>query len=221
MYVVLSSETRVPRVLIADDDPVNLAVMSALLRSRGIDISLAADGAEAVALACELPFDLVLMDLQMPVLDGLSATSAIRRFETLSSRTPVPVVAYSSLSPAALVLAAHGLNGSLPKPCADQELDGCLLRWCLMYRPGEGRLRMGIGMGSRLGLGLGLGLGIDNGRGKSDQRRAGSEPRANASRRSAKWRQLPALDGGADISRWTPPSNSPSRTVGLDQGDLD
>jgi CheY-like chemotaxis protein len=95
---------------------------------------LAADGAEAVALACELHFDLILMDLQMPILDGLRATSAIRRFETDSSRPAVPVIAYANTSPGARVLAAHGINGSLSKPCGDQELDDCLARWCPTYR---------------------------------------------------------------------------------------
>ena len=80
----LPSDTRVPlspaygsaRVLVVDDNPVNLMVISALLESRGLMPFLAADGAEAVALASEHHFDLILMDLQMPILDGLEATSA-------------------------------------------------------------------------------------------------------------------------------------------------
>lgn len=122
------------RVLVVDDNPVNLMVISALMASRGLVPWLAEDGAEAVALACELPFDLILMDLQMPVLDGLDATSAIRRFETRSSRSAVPVIAYSSSSPGAGVLAQHGMNGSLCKPCEDQDLEDCLARWCPTYR---------------------------------------------------------------------------------------
>ena len=139
---ILPSETGGPkrhsygpvRVLVVDDNPVNLMVISALLESRGLVPLLAADGAEAVAFACELDFDLILMDLQMPILDGLGATSAIRRFETNSSRPAVPILAYSSLSPGARVLAAHGMNGSLPKPCGDKELEDCLVRWCPTYR---------------------------------------------------------------------------------------
>lgn len=122
------------RVLVVDDNPVNLMLVSALLESRGLVPVLAADGAEAVALACELHFDLVLMDLQMPILDGLKATSAIRQFERTVSRPAVPVVAYSSTTPGAGVLAMHGLNGSLDKPCEDQDLDDCLVRWCPTYR---------------------------------------------------------------------------------------
>ncbi len=123
------------RVLVVDDNPVNLMLISAQMEVQGLQPSLAADGAQAVALACERPFDLILMDLQMPVLDGLAATAAIRRFEFDTSRAAVPVVAYSSLSPGELVLAMHGMNGRLSKPCEAQELEDCLARWCPGYRP--------------------------------------------------------------------------------------
>ncbi len=122
------------RVLVVDDNPVNLMVISALMESRGLVPVLAADGAEAVALACELHFDLILMDLQMPILDGLKATSAIRRFESKRSRPAVPVVAYSSSSPGAGFLATHGFSGSLTKPCEDQDLEDCLVQLCPTYR---------------------------------------------------------------------------------------
>jgi len=118
------------RVLVADDDPVSLMLISALMESRGVLPLLAGDGAEALALASELPFDLILMDLQMPVLDGVGATLAIRQMEQRLSRPPVPVVAFSSLLPSAGFLAAHGLSGSLRKPCSGQDLDDCLARWC-------------------------------------------------------------------------------------------
>lgn len=118
------------RILVADDNPVNLMVISAQLEALGVVPLLAADGAEAVALACQLHFDLILMDLQMPTLDGLAATSAIRRFEAHTLRRAVPVVAYSSTMPDADVLARHGIDGSLPKPCANDTLQQCLARWC-------------------------------------------------------------------------------------------
>lgn len=122
-------------VLVVDDNPVNLLVMSAMLASRGLSPLLAADGAEAVALASELHIDLVLMDLHMPILDGLDATAAIRRFEATASRTAVPVLAYSSTSLASDTLALHGMDGCLSKPCEDQEREACLVRWCPGYRP--------------------------------------------------------------------------------------
>jgi len=125
------------RLLVVDDDPESLRVISALLESRGLLPLLAADGAEAVALACEMDFDLILMDLQMPILDGLSATVAIRRFETRSARPAVPVVAYSSANLGDGLLADHGMNGRLTKPCDDRDLEDCLVRWCPTYRPAQ------------------------------------------------------------------------------------
>jgi two-component system sensor histidine kinase/response regulator len=122
------------RVLVVDDNPLNLMLISALMESKGLVPMLAADGAEAVALACEMPFDLILMDLQMPVLDGFGATEAIRSFETSGSRPAVPVVAYSCNSPVSSVLASHGINGLLAKPCNDQDLEACLTQWCPTYR---------------------------------------------------------------------------------------
>jgi CheY-like chemotaxis protein len=123
------------RVLVVDDCPVNLAVVSAQLQTLGVVPMQAADGAEAVALACEWQFDLILMDLQMPILDGLGATSAIRRFELHRSRPEVPVLAHSSSLLESTVLARHGLSGHLPKPCTGEQLEHCLVQWCPSYRP--------------------------------------------------------------------------------------
>ena len=123
------------RVLVVDDNPVNLVLVSAQLEALGLVPWLAADGAEAVMLACAKRFDLILMDLQMPVVDGFVATSTIRRFERNNSRCAVPVIAYSDLSVDADALALHGLDGRLNKPCTDEELSDCLLRCCPGYRP--------------------------------------------------------------------------------------
>jgi CheY-like chemotaxis protein len=130
-----SHDDRAVRVLVVDDNPVNRMLMAALLKSRRLVPSLAADGAEAVALARERAFDLILMDLQMPILDGFGAAAAIRRFESNTSRSAVPVVAYSTATPGAGVLAKYGINGSLNKPCGEHELEDCLVQWCPTYRP--------------------------------------------------------------------------------------
>jgi CheY-like chemotaxis protein len=123
------------RVLVVDDCPVNLALVSAKLQALGVVPMQAADGAEAVALACEWQFDLILMDLQMPILDGRAATSAIRRFERHGARPEVPVVAHSSNPQESTVLARHGLSGHLPKPCTGEQLEQCLGQWCPSYCP--------------------------------------------------------------------------------------
>ena len=121
-----------PRILVVDDCPVNQLLMAALLWHWGITPLVAADGAEAVALACGQDFDLILMDLQMPVLDGLTATRHLRRFERENACPRTPVVAYTSgpFGANESLLEACGLDASLEKPCNTQSLEECLTRWC-------------------------------------------------------------------------------------------
>lgn len=125
-----------PRVLVVDDDPVNLLVAGAMLARCGVDPLLAGDGAEAVALACELHLDLILMDLQMPVLDGYQATAQIRQFEDRHARPRVPIVAYTSTAAHAsrLLLREIGIDAVLHKPCDMQTLGACVKRWCSPVR---------------------------------------------------------------------------------------
>ena len=120
------------RVLVADDNPGNLMMASEMLSLWGIEPLLAADGIEAVAVARERALALILMDLQMPVLDGLGATMQIRRNELESSCARVPIVAYSSsaLSGNRSLLQHFGLDDWLAKPCETSEMHECLARWC-------------------------------------------------------------------------------------------
>ena len=121
-----------PRVLVVDDCPINQLLLAALLWRWGITPLVAADGAEGVALACGQDFDLILMDLQMPVLDGLTATRQLRRFELEHACPRAPVVAYTSSLFGAneTLLRACGIDASLEKPCNAQSLEECLTRWC-------------------------------------------------------------------------------------------
>jgi CheY-like chemotaxis protein len=122
-----------PLVLVVDDDPVNLLVAGQSLSFMGIKPLQGADGAEAVALACGLQLDLILMDLRMPVLDGFEATAQIRRFEYEHSRRRVPVVAYTSnLASGDLTrLRDSGFDAVLDKPACAHAIRECLMRWCL------------------------------------------------------------------------------------------
>ena len=120
-----------PRILVVDDNPSNLWDARELLARHGLSPIMAGDGAEAVALACGHDFDLILMDLQMPVLDGLEATKQIRRHEREHDSVRASVLAYTSHFPDADLLRDCGVDGVLEKPCSDRALQACLIRWCV------------------------------------------------------------------------------------------
>jgi CheY-like chemotaxis protein len=125
-------------VLVADDNPVNLMVASEMLAHFGIKPLLAADGAEAVAMATKTHLDLILMDLLMPVLDGLGATRQIRKSEREQDRARVPVVAYTTISGSRLQFSDHGIDDVLEKPCELRTMQQCLRRW---FPPEGGNVR--------------------------------------------------------------------------------
>ncbi len=111
------------RILLAEDNPVNRTVASRLLEKRGHTVLPAVDGAEALSLLERQEIDLVLMDIQMPVMDGLQATAAIRRKEKGGGRR-LPIVAmtaYAMEGDRERCLAA-GMDGYVAKPIQAEEL---------------------------------------------------------------------------------------------------
>jgi len=106
------------RILAAEDNPVNQLVLKTLLVQVGLEAVMVADGAAAVAAWREGAFDLILMDVQMPVLDGVAATRAIRDAEQAEGRAPVAIVALTANTMQHQVseYAAAGFDGHLAKP---------------------------------------------------------------------------------------------------------
>ncbi|WP_395651747.1 ATP-binding protein [Brevundimonas sp.] len=84
------------RVLLAEDHPVNQRVVQMILSDQDVDLVTVDDGAQAVAAFAGGEFDLVLMDMQMPLMDGLSATRAIRALEAEQGAPPTPVIMLSA-----------------------------------------------------------------------------------------------------------------------------
>ena len=105
-----------PRVLLVEDNATNQLVLRTVLQSAGCQVDVAMDGAAAVARAQQVAYDVVLMDLQMPVMDGLEATRAIRRSGGPNSQVRIiGLTAALGLQFQEQCLAA-GMNGYLPKP---------------------------------------------------------------------------------------------------------
>jgi CheY-like chemotaxis protein len=119
------------QVLVADDNPANQYEVGELLACMGATVLLAADGEQAVRLACGSNVDLVLMDLQMPVLDGLGATKKIRQYERENECARLPVIAYTSCAFGAHSTLLHdcGFDAILDKPCTQETLRECMARW--------------------------------------------------------------------------------------------
>jgi CheY-like chemotaxis protein len=118
------------RVLVADDNPAALNEVGELLAEMGVAMLAADDGAQAVALARGGNIDLVLMDLQMPVLDGLGATKQIRQDERDGFHARVAVVAYTSRACDWQLMRDCGVDAVLSKPCSEESLRKCIARWC-------------------------------------------------------------------------------------------
>ncbi len=94
--LALVDDARPLRVLLAEDSPGNQRVVEAFLRRTPHPLTIASDGAMAVRLAQEGSFDVVLMDMRMPDVDGLEATRRIRAWERESGRTPLKIVALTA-----------------------------------------------------------------------------------------------------------------------------
>jgi CheY-like chemotaxis protein len=105
-------------ILVADDHPVNLKVAALILAQVGADLVLVENGAEAVAAFGAQRFDLVFMDMQMPVMDGLAAIREIRRLEARADvpRTPVVVLSANAMADHVAAAMQAGADDHLAKP---------------------------------------------------------------------------------------------------------
>ncbi|HEX4598733.1 MAG TPA: response regulator, partial [Burkholderiaceae bacterium] len=107
------------RVLLVEDNPVNQAVTEGLLQRVGLEVTISADGRAAVEAVCNQAFDLVLMDVQMPVMDGLAATRAIRaQQEPRRLHTPIVALTANAMPQERELCLAAGMDDFLPKPFA-------------------------------------------------------------------------------------------------------
>ena len=118
------------RVLLVEDNAINRKVAGAVLRKLGLDVSEAVDGRQAVAMVETTRYDMVFMDLHMPEMDGLEATSVIRAAESGSARrTPIVALTASVMKETRDQCAAAGMDAFVPKPFVRAEIIGVLRRF--------------------------------------------------------------------------------------------
>ncbi|MFI4975486.1 MAG: response regulator [Caulobacterales bacterium] len=112
------------RVLLADDHETNRTVVRLILETVGVDLMTVEDGAQAVAEFSRDRFDLILMDMQMPVMDGLTAIRRIREVEAQEGRVRTPILMLSANAMSEHVAAAHaaGADGHVAKPITPPSL---------------------------------------------------------------------------------------------------
>lgn len=116
------------RVLLAEDNPTNQHILTAYLAMAGHSVRVASDGSEALAALGREPFDLVLMDLQMPGMDGLAATRRIRALPGPARAVPIVALTASAMQSDREACLAAGMTDYLAKPIAPEALHATIAR---------------------------------------------------------------------------------------------
>lgn len=114
---LLTRDGRKPLVLLVEDHQVNQALGRALLEHLGCEVDVAHDGAEAISVLHDRSYDLVLMDIVMPVMDGSEATRRLR-----AAGVTVPILALTATPDDRSSLLKLGFTACLPKPASASDL---------------------------------------------------------------------------------------------------
>ncbi len=116
------------RILVAEDNLTNQLIVGKMLNKSGVDLKFAANGALALEAYLASEYDLILMDLSMPVMGGLEATQRIRKHEKDTGRAPCKIIALTANAQKSDIKACteNGMNGFLSKPFRKHELITCL-----------------------------------------------------------------------------------------------
>lgn len=110
------------RILLAEDNPINRRLMAGLLTREGHDVVAVEDGRKALSAIATQPFDLVLMDMQMPELDGLEATRAVRALDPPAANVPILAISADSAPERRRIYFDAGIDSFLPKPIVSSQL---------------------------------------------------------------------------------------------------
>jgi len=135
------SDAPAPRVLYVDDNESNLALVTAILGTQGIDCQTADDGAQGVEAARTLSWDLILMDIQMPVMDGVAAARAIRALPGPAATVPILALTANTLAEQLAAYASAGMQDVIAKPVDMAELIAKVAAWSRPQARPEARPR--------------------------------------------------------------------------------
>jgi len=94
--MAISKNNKIPYVLVVDDNEINKRLLAKVLENENLEVIYASNGEEAVRLRKENSFDIIFMDIQMPIMDGVDASKAIRKYEKKNDISPVPIVALTA-----------------------------------------------------------------------------------------------------------------------------
>ncbi|MBV9267693.1 MAG: response regulator, partial [Acidobacteriaceae bacterium] len=116
-------------ILLAEDNLINQKVALHMLRRLGFDVDVATNGRDAIDMFQLKNYDLILMDCQMPEMDGFEAASAIRELESPGNRIPIIAATANAFSEDQARCLSAGMDDHLPKPIAMESLNLLLQRW--------------------------------------------------------------------------------------------
>jgi len=125
----LVTHIRGAKILLAEDNEINQQVATEMLEYEGFDVTIANNGREAVNLVKNNEYDAVLMDIQMPEMDGLTATKRIREFQTISSKIPIIAMTAHAIKGEKEKYIETGMDDYISKPVENIDLFKVLSKW--------------------------------------------------------------------------------------------
>ena len=121
------------RILLAEDEPINCEITTELLKEIGVDVDIAHDGIEALELVRQKNYALILMDMQMPNMDGLTTTRRIR--DLPNGQMPILAITANAFAEDRQRCLDAGMNDFLTKPVMPEKLYATMLNWVNKYEP--------------------------------------------------------------------------------------
>jgi len=135
-HSIIENKTSLPPILIAEDNPINQKLTVTMLEKAGYKVKTVENGLQAIEAMKHEHFSLVLMDIQMPEMDGFEATKIIRSMENIQSKTPIIAMTAHAMSGDREKCIESGMDDYISKPIQPEELFKIIDKWSLMQTNG-------------------------------------------------------------------------------------